>query len=72
MQSTGNAAMPNHRFACRLALAALCLATLPAQAAMTVCVTTAAQLDARLLEWEEADTDVYTIKVEQGTYDMSA
>ena len=64
--------MPNHPFARRFALATLCLATLPAHAAMTVCVTTAAQLDAKLHEWEEADTDVYTIKVAQGTYDMSA
>src|SRR5690348_15500492 len=64
--------MPNHPFARRFALATLCLATLPAHAAMIVCVTTAAQLDAKLHEWEEADTDVYTIKVAQGTYDMSA
>jgi hypothetical protein len=65
--------MPNHRFARRIALATLCLATLPAHAATTtVCVTTAAQLDARLLEWMSADTDLYIIKVAQGTYDMSA
>jgi len=64
--------MPNCRFASTIALATLCFATLTAHAATTACVTTAAQLDAKLRDWESADTDLYTIKVAQGTYDMSA
>lgn len=64
--------MPNCRFAATIALATLCFSTLTAHAATTVCVTTAAQLNTRLNEWQSADTDVYTIKVAQGTYDMSA
>ena len=63
--------MPNHRFARSIALATLFLATLPAHAATTACVTTTAQLDAKLRDWQSADTDVYTIKVAQGTYAVS-
>ena len=59
--------MPNRRFASTLALLTVGLATLTAHAT-TVCVTSAAQLDARLHEWGEADTDLYIIKVAQGTY----
>lgn len=46
--------------------------SLAAHAATTVCVTTASQLDAQLYAWMGTDDDLYTIKVAQGTYDMSA
>ncbi len=64
--------MSNCRFASTSALAILGFATLTAHAATTVCVTSAAQLDIQLRLWQEVNTDVYTIKVAQGTYDMSA
>lgn len=60
--------MPTRAVLRLLSALCLCLATSIAHAATTVCVTTAAQLDARLHEWQGADTDLYTIKVQQGTY----
>jgi hypothetical protein len=59
--------MPSHRFAPTIALTTLCFATLTAHAT-TVCVTNASELNAKLHEWESADTDLYTIKVAQGIY----
>jgi hypothetical protein len=65
--------MSTCRFVSSILLAVLFFTSFAAQATtITVCVTTPAQLDAKLHAWESADTDLYIIKVAQGTYNMSA
>ena len=62
--------MPDlHRCARALALLPLACSALGARA---VCVTTAAQLDARLKDWNLTSSEVYSIELQQGTYDLGS